>query len=169
MSKASRSRRRPSPIPASQEARTPAPLYSLDVGYGYTKILTPTGRQHLFPSLVAEGDLNTFNLGIVPANHTVIVDGVDYLVGDAALSRGSRFTEEYDSWWTSPRYKALIEYASQFIRAKSHVLTGLPLHIYNSVKAHQQVSDILRRGLRAQEITILPQGVGAFCYALNQD
>lgn len=168
MSKANR-RRRYAPPPTTQEPIKAAPLYSLDVGYGYTKILTPTGQHHLFPSLVAEGDLSTFNLGLVPANNTVIVDGVDYLVGDAALSRGSRFTEEYDSWWTSPRYKALIQYASQFIPAKSRVLTGLPLHIYNSVKAHQQVSDILRRGLRAQEITILPQGVGAFCYAIDQD
>lgn len=169
MSKVVRPRRRSSRATLVQELNAPTPLYSLDVGYGYTKILTPTGQPHLFPSLVAEGDLNTFNLGLVPATNTVIVDGVDYLVGEAALSRGSRFTEEYDSWWTSPRYKALIQYASQFIYPKSHVLTGLPLHIYTAVKAHQQVSDILQRGLRAQYITILPQGVGAFCYAVTQD
>ena len=146
------------------------PIFSLDVGYGYTKIMDSSGAHHIFPSLVAPGDIGSIDLGIASAAcPAVFLDGVEYIVGENAATREFRFVEQYDSWWTSVRFRAIIQYASKFIAPKAHVMTGLPLHIYSAVKAHQQIRDVLRRGLHAEDITILPQGVGAYCAAAAQD
>ena len=156
--------------PASSDAsRTRKPLYALDVGYGYTKVIGEDRPPMSFPSLVAPTDLQAIHVGLGKQSNTVTVDHVNYIVGEQALHRGFRFSEEYDGWWTSVRYRALIQYASQFIPPGSHVITGLPIHVFHTALAHQQVQDVIRRGLRASHVTLLPQGVGAFMAALQQD
>ena len=147
----------------------PSMLIGLDIGYGYTKFVSHDHQRMILPSLVAPADMHTFSLGLGDNGHTVTVDGADYVVGEGAVSRGFRFSEEYDGWWTSVRYKALIQYLKQFIPPHSHVCSGLPLHVFNAVKAHEQVQDVIRHGLRASRVTLMPQGVGAFCAATTMD
>ncbi len=96
------------------------PFFSLDVGYGYTKIMDSSGAQHIFPSLVAPGDIGSIDLGIASAAcPAVFLDGVEYIVGENAATREFRFVEQYDSWWTSVRFRAIIQYASKFIPPQS--------------------------------------------------
>lgn len=153
----------------SESQHTRKPLYALDVGYGYTKLIGENRKPTIFPSLVAPTDLQAIHVGLGKQTNTVTVDHVNYIVGEQALHRSFRFAEEYDGWWTSVRYRALIQYASQFIPPGSHVITGLPIHIFHTALAHQQVQAVIRRGLRASHVTLLPQGVGAFMAALQQD
>lgn len=147
----------------------PSMLIGLDVGYGYTKCVRHDQRRIMFPSLVAPADVHTFSLGLGDHRQTVTVDDADYVVGDAAVNQGFRFAEEYDGWWTSVRYKALLHYLRQYIPPHSHICTGLPLHVFNAVKAHEQVQDAIRQGLRASRVTLMPQGVGAYCAATALD
>jgi hypothetical protein len=66
------------------------PIFSLDVGYGYTKIMDPSGAQHIFPSLVAPGDIGSIDLGIASAAcPAVFLDGVEYIVGENAATGNS--------------------------------------------------------------------------------
>jgi plasmid segregation protein ParM len=147
----------------------PCTLVGLDVGYGYTKYVSPDQKRMILPSLVAPADVHTFSLGLGDHGQTVTIDDVDYVVGEAAVSRGFRFSEEYDGWWTSVRYKALLQYLKSFIPPHSHICSGLPLHVFTAVKAHEQVQDAIRQGLRASRVTLMPQGVGAYCAATTMD
>lgn len=165
MKKSTRSKSRPTPKPPTP----PSLIVGLDVGYGYTKLLAQDQQRVIVPSLVAPADIHSFSLGLSNTSGTVTVDEVEYVVGEAAVSRGFRFAEEYDGWWTSVRYRALIQYLAQFIPPQSHVCAGLPLHIFNAVKAHEQVQDVIRHGLRTQRVTLMPQGVGAYCHAATVD
>lgn len=165
--KPTRHKSRPAKI--AGDAPPPALLIGLDVGYGYTKFVSQDGQRMIIPSLVAPANMNTFSLGIGNVSHTVTVDEAEYVVGEDAVNRGFRFSEEYDGWWTSVRYKALIQFLRQFIPPHSHICSGLPLHMFNAVKAHEQVQDVIRHGLRAARVTVMPQGVGAYCAATTTD
>ena len=71
-------------------------------------------------------------------------------MGQAAVSRGFRFSEEYDGWWMTTRYKALLHYAgANFVPPGSRIVTGIPLHIFGSQRAQQQISDVFRKALKA--------------------
>lgn len=155
--------------PTTQPGADNAPLCAIDIGYGHTKIIAEGKTPIVFPSMVAPADLQAIHVGLGHQGSTVTVDHVDYIVGEQALHRGFRFTEEYDGWWTSVRYRALIQYASQYIPAGSHIVTGLPIHVFHSPAAHQQVQDVIRRGLKASQVTLLPQGVGAFIADIRHD
>ena len=60
--KASRGRQRPA---------SSAPWVAIDVGYGYTKILTQEGQAHVFPSLVAPAELSNIDLSLSDPQETV--------------------------------------------------------------------------------------------------
>lgn len=169
MSTRKSTRHKSRPTKPAGDPPPPSLLIGLDVGYGYTKFVSQDQQRMIIPSLVAPADMDTFSLGLGNIGHTVTVDDADYVVGEAAVNRGFRFAEEYDGWWTSVRYKALIQYLRQFIPPHSHVCSGLPLHMFNAVKAHEQVQDVIRHGLRAARVTVMPQGVGAYCAATTTD
>ena len=70
--KASRGRQRPA---------SSAPWVAIDVGYGYTKILTQEGQAHVFPSLVAPAELSNIDLSLSDSQETVKLEGAEYIVG----------------------------------------------------------------------------------------
>lgn len=143
-----------------------APFIGLDLGYGYTKIVFEDGRRILYPSLVAPVAITSIDLGLSLSESTVQVEGADYVVGEEAVEAGWRFHEQYDGWWTSPTFKALVAFAARHVPEGAHVFTGLPLHIYGSAAAQTQVAEVVRKGLRASQVTVFPQGVGAFFAAI---
>jgi len=152
----------------SQEALSLAPWVSIDVGYGYTKVMTQQGQTHVFPSLVAPAELSNIDLSLSDPQETVKLEGAEYIVGQSAVSRGFRFTEEYDGWWMTTRYKALLHYAgANFVPPGSRIVTGIPLHVYGSTKAQQQISEVFRKALKASAVAVLPQGFGALCLAIS--
>ena len=151
-----------------QRPASSAPWVAIDVGYGYTKILTQEGQAHVFPSLVAPAELSNIDLSLSDPQETVKLEGAEYIVGQAAVSRGFRFSEEYDGWWMTTRYKALLHYAgANFVPPGSRIVTGIPLHIFGSQRAQHQISDVFRKALKAPAVAVLPQGFGALCLAIS--
>src|SRR5262245_730736 len=70
--------------------------------------------------------------------------------------------ESPHGWWTSTVYKAIIAHAKKWIPARSSIVTGLPLHNYIAPDARDIVKDIVKSGLQAKDVMIVPQGVGAY-------
>ena len=142
------------------------PFIGLDVGYGYTKIVFEDGQRIIYPSLVAPVAVTSIDLGLSLSKSAVQVEGADYVVGEEAVQAGWRFREQYDGWWTSPTFKALVAFAARHVPEGAHVFTGLPLHVYASAAAQTQVAEVVRKGLRTNQVTVFPQGVGAFFAAI---
>jgi plasmid segregation protein ParM len=142
-------------------------LIGLDVGYGFTKIVREDLNRVLFPSAVAPVPPSIVDIVLTGGDEEIEVEGSRFLVGQKAIEAPFRFRDQYDSWWTSPAYKALVRYARQWIPSGGHILTGLPLHVYSAQEARDQVRDVIKRGLQAAEVTVLPQGVGAYCSQLE--
>lgn len=150
----------------SHQANGQVPFIGLDVGYGYTKIVFEDGQRIIYPSLVAPVAVTSIDLGLSLSKSAVQVEGADYVVGEEAVQAGWRFREQYDGWWTSPTFKALVAFAARHVPEGAHVFTGLPLHVYASAAAQTQVAEVVRKGLRTNQVTVFPQGVGAFFAAI---
>lgn len=155
--------KRSTPSPDQQTEEPTGLLIGLDIGYGFTKIIRADGRQTMFPSAVAAiAPTVMSHLGGVSARDEVVVERVRCIVGERAIGKDDRFTNLHNVWWTSTAYKALIAYAKQWIPARSSIVTGLPLHSYIAPDARQLVKDIVKTGLQARDVLVIPQGVGAF-------
>jgi plasmid segregation protein ParM len=137
-------------------------LIGLDVGYGFTKIVREDRDRFIFPSAVAPIPPSIVDIGLNSCDEEVEIEGCRFLVGHKAIEAPFRFRDQYDSWWTSPAYKAIVRHASRWIPTGAHILTGLPLHVYTSQEARDQVRDVVKRGLHAADVTVVPQGVGAY-------
>ena len=72
-----------------------------------------------------------------------------------------RYSNLYNVWIPTV-YKAIIAHAKKWIPARSCIVTGLPLHNYIAPDARESVRNVVKSGLHAQEVRIVPQGVGAY-------
>ncbi|GJL61874.1 MAG: hypothetical protein NPIRA04_05280 [Nitrospirales bacterium] len=145
----------------------PPTLVGLDVGYGYVKIAWDD-RIVAYPSVVSPIEPNSISLTLGDQSNVVDLEGQQYQVGEDAVTAAFRFQEQYDSWWVSPSYKALVTFAHRHIPAGSFLVTGLPLHMYTSTKAQAQIQTLVKQILRAKHVEVLSQGIGAYCYVLGQ-
>ncbi|HBP88751.1 MAG TPA: hypothetical protein DD706_13755 [Nitrospiraceae bacterium] len=145
----------------------PLALVGLDVGYGYVKIALED-RIVTYPSVVSPIEPTSISLTLGDQSNVIDLEGQQYQVGEDAVTAAFRFQEQYDSWWVSPAYKALVAFASRHIPPGSYLVTGLPLHIYTVTKAQSQVQTLVRSILRAKRVDVLSQGIGAYCYVLKQ-
>ena len=113
-------------------------VYGIDVGYGFTKIVTPTGRRASFPSVCkpAAGDGLAEIFGSAAADHRLrlMTPGAgfeEWLVGRSALA-----ADAIRSWSTSgsgrPDYPVLVMACLAAVGAKGRVgiAVGLPLSVY---------------------------------------
>lgn len=148
---------------AEGNGKTPGLLVGLDIGYGFTKILREDEQRLMFPSVVAAIPPTILNsIGDMHAEDEVVVERVRCIVGERAIGKDDRFSNLHNVWWTSTPYKAIIAQAKKWIPARSTIVTGLPLHNYIAPDARDIVKDIVKAGLQAKEVMIVPQGVGAY-------
>ena len=145
----------------------PPTLVGLDVGYGYVKI---AWDDHVvtYPSVVSPHEPTSIALTLGDQNNVVDIDGQEYQVGEEAVNAAFRFQEQYDSWWASPAYKALVAFAQRHIPHGSFLVTGIPLHIYTATKAQAQIQILVKQLLRTKHVEVLSQGIGAYCHVLHQ-
>ncbi len=143
--------------------KTPGLLVGLDIGYGFTKIIREDDQRVMFPSAVAAIPPTILgSIGNVQADDEVVVERVRCIVGERAIGKDDRYSNLHNVWWTSTVYKAIIAHAKKWIPARSSIVTGLPLQNYIAPDARDLVRDIVKSGLHAQEVMIVPQGVGAY-------
>lgn len=143
--------------------KTPGPLVGLDIGYGFTKIIREDKERVMFPSAVAAPNPTILaSIGNVLADDEVVVERVRCIVGERAIGVDDRYSNLHNVWWTSTAYKAIIHHAKKWIPARSSIVTGLPLHHYIAPDSRDIVRDIVKSGLHAQDVLIVPQGVGAY-------
>jgi len=161
--KQSAGRRRIPKSDADGNGKAPGLLVGLDIGYGFTKILREDGQRVMFPSAVAAIPPTIMGgIGTVQADDEVVVERVRCIVGERAIGKDDRYSNLHHVWWTSTVYKAIIAHAKTWIPSRSSIVTGLPLHHYIAPEAREIVKDIVKSGLQAQNVMIIPQGVGAY-------
>lgn len=154
--------------PKPSKAQQPKPAKSLpvptpvglDIGYGFVKAVTPNSTT-TFPSLVAPINNSDIMLPFYQTDELVTVHGQRFLVGQPATKATFRFREQWDTWWHSPAFVALLAKVRQTIPKGSIIVSGLPLHIYNSENA-QQIGTIITTQLNAKQTKIVAQGLGAY-------
>ena len=117
----------------------------------------------MFPS-VAAAVAPTIMMQLHPMQDSdeVLVDDIRYIVGERAIGHAERFSNLHNMWWTLPHYRALIAQAKKFIPDGACIVTGLPLDKYMAQQGMGHVAQTIKSGLRAQHVTVIPQGVGAY-------
>ncbi len=156
---------------------TPSLAVGLDVGYATLKVVTSQGQRWLVPTAVAPVDLDDASLiwgrastnGSSPASATAfpaavtLADGTRYVLGTAAIWSGRRLRDHlhWDQWWQSIPYQALLEALAAVLPPRAVVVTGLPLHLALVEAARTAVAALLQRRLRAQTVSLVPQGIAA--------
>ena len=163
MSDTKKQRRETVKSEANGNGSTPGRLVGLDIGYGFTKLMRDDDQQVMFPSAVAAiAPTAIGDIGDALAEDEVVVDRLRCVVGERAIGNDDRCSTLYTAWWTSPIYKAIIAHAKRWIPARSSIVTGLPLRNYIAPDSRDIVKDIVKAGLQAKEVLIVPQGVGAY-------
>lgn len=169
-------------------------LVSVDLGYGYVKGVSLSGKRILFPTMIAPGhDRNLTSIfGVGTAddmnNLHVCIQGADYFLGD--LAREARtYTRIFEKERHNHPYTKIILQAaiSMLVDADTRVVnlvTGLPLDFYQNQAADFRRSllgmqiDLFwrsgplkgqRRNLTVQQVYVFPQGAGAVFAALVDD
>jgi len=154
-------RRTPKRKESTPQAR--GPVIGLDLGYGFTKIVREDRARLMFPSVVAAiAPTMMTQLNPVQEADEVKVDHIRYIVGERAIGHTERFSNVHTMWWTMPNYRALIAQAKKFIPEHACVVTGLPYEQYMAQQGNSHVADTIKSVLRAQHVTVIPQGVGAY-------
>lgn len=139
------------------------PVVGVDFGYGFTKLVLEDEQRHMFPSAVAAiAPTMMTQLNRVQEVDEVLVDRMRYIVGERAIGHTERFSTMHAMWWTMPNYRALIAQAKKFIPDQACIVTGLPYEQYLAQQGNSHVADTIKSGLRAQHVTVIPQGVGAY-------
>lgn len=158
-----KSSRRREPRSTDGSSKPRGPVVGIDLGYGFTKIVREDGQRLMFPS-VAAAVAPTIMMQLHPMQDSdeVLVDDIRYIVGERAIGHAERFSNLHNMWWTLPHYRALIAQAKKFIPDGACIVTGLPLDKYMAQQGMGHVSQTIKSGLRAQHVTVIPQGVGAY-------
>ncbi|MEW6116368.1 MAG: ParM/StbA family protein [Nitrospirota bacterium] len=156
-------------------------VVGIDVGYGYTKIITEAGNGMViplsFPSIVATYQGGEIEIdGLRQSDRQVVrVDGQMLLVGEAALKHGGRVLNGREKGWISTTaYKALMLRALSMAEANSlslTIVTGLPVNFYRSDK--DKLVNIVRELIKDYclnlTVKVIPQPLGSFFSLLFDD
>ncbi len=146
----------------------------IDVGYGYTKVVT-AHYSIIFPSRVGPARDLSFSLkeGADTIGETVEYDGERYFVGEKARHCDVIYTLRTRGWVVSKMYGALL--TSAIVRAINGnntvsdpealiVVTGLPVdYMGDKTKAEESVRKTCDSiGLHIAGINVIPQPFGSF-------
>ncbi|MEW6741017.1 MAG: ParM/StbA family protein [Nitrospirota bacterium] len=145
----------------------------IDVGYGYTKIVTDNGNGLITP-ITFRSVVGTYEDGIQveglksSTKEIVTVSNQRFLVGSSALKHSNRILNGREKGWiNSIAYTVLLKYALQVIEANSvdlTITTGLPVNYYKSDK--EKLTNLIRD--LAQDycinltVKVIPQPLGSF-------
>lgn len=167
----------------------------LDLGYGYVKGVSETGRTVSFPSLVGEAYDRPLSGLFGGANdsagnlHLVVSDAEgkrEFFAGELARREGRNVSFAFDEdKITHPNTKALLAAAGMLLfpegHSQVHMVTGLPLEQY--IHKRDEFKEMLNRlslSVRHREgndsrrisfakTTIFPQAAGAVYHAIWDD
>ncbi len=146
----------------------------IDVGYGYTKVVT-THSSIIFPSRVGPARELSYSLkeGTDVMGETVEYEGERYFVGEKARHSDVTYTLMTRGWIESKMYGALL--TSALTRAMNGryaladpeeiiIVTGLPVdYMRDKTKAEESLGKACDGiGLRITGINIIPQPFGSF-------
>jgi len=164
-------------------------IVAIDLGYGYVKAISSSGKQVLFPSIVGSGYqrglVNVFgDLNQDISNMHVKVQGEDYFVGELAKESRSqsrifereRFNHRYTHILLNVAIQLIIDENTSAVK----VVTGLPLDFYQSQAKDFQTSIMVvqpelewqsgpvsgNRKVSIEEAFVFPQGASAIFAAL---
>lgn len=168
--------------------KSPTPqLLPIDIGYGWTKGITPGKKPLIFPSLVSPAREIRYTGGLADGGGmTVSVNGSRYFVGALAelQGRGGAQTMNTDRVDSDEFLALFYAAASELVRVKTrevHVVTGLPVADFNKVNRRRVRAALMGehivaradRTTRAFEVTrveSVPQGAGSlFGMVLDRD
>ncbi len=162
-------------------------ILSIDIGYGYTKGVTPRD-QAIFQSLVGPAETIRFESDVIAANGHVValsdVDGRSFFVGEHAELQSASASQTMDVTRTgSIEQKALFyAVASELVPTNAQtvtVVTGLPVADYdehNKAKLREMLTSehvVRRQGKHQRRFTVetvytIPQAIGSL-FALVLD
>ena len=148
-------------------------VIGIDVGYGYTKIVTDNGNGMVTP-LSFRSIVGTYEDGIQVeglksvAKEIVTVSNQRFLVGDGALKHSSRILNGREKDWIgSVAYRALLMHALQLAESNSvnlTIITGLPVSYYRSdrEKLINIIREIACNFCIDCNVKVIPQPLGSF-------
>ncbi|MBP2071407.1 ParM/StbA family protein [Thermoanaerobacterium saccharolyticum] len=167
----------------------------LDLGYGYTKGISETGKTVVFPSIV--GNAYERNLkGLFESSfekridnmHIVIMNGErhEFFVGELARREGRNVSYAFDeNKINHPNTKALIAASCLLLFPEDgspvHLVTGLPFEQYihkkdeflEMLKGYRNLGcfkgDEKVKTIKFDKVTIFPQAAGAVYSAIMED
>ncbi len=144
---------------------------AVDAGHGFTKALSADGLRQIFPSLICPAPA-TVDLGEFVPSHTVAIDGVPYLVGEAARKHATPLWSRDKA--ADPDTLQLVLVAAAQLGAMGPVAlaTGLPLFWFGAQRrrfrealtgygASVQLPGQAAQRLWIESVMVLPQGVAA--------
>ena len=145
----------------------------VDVGYGYTKIVTDSAEglsKISFPSVVGNYEDRIVVIeGLRPSNLELVeIDKETLLVGQSALKHSTRtFNAREKNLIGSTAYRALMKNATQHANPSSIniVMTnGLPVSYYKTDRAKltNLIRDIVKEEAITAKIKVIPQPLGSF-------
>ncbi|MGB9866544.1 MAG: hypothetical protein ACPLPR_01350 [Bacillota bacterium] len=159
---------------------------AIDLGHGYVKGLSDTGRTLLMPSVVGDGYehrvVDTFGISQGRREYEVVVDGRRYFVGKLAVAESWNATRAFDESRVCHHFTAVLYGAATVLLAHDrpgalHVAAGLPFELYktqkgellqmlSTMRADVEVCGAGRRKVYFDRVTVVPQAVGAFYSAV---
>lgn len=149
----------------------------LDIGYGYTKIATSTGKIITFPTLARKGEKAELDsLLSAYEDYVVSVNGDVWYIGQMALKEGSLLRRAFGEAerFNSDAYQAILATALAVVSADNDegvtLVTGLPLTQYKKNKknfqqflenynAYVEIKDNVKQ-IKIDRSLVFPQSAG---------
>lgn len=163
---------------------------SVDIGYGYTKAVSETGKELHFPSIVARKYASSLDgiLGGNPEDFQITLsypydpsrEPISYYVGNAAMTVGG--TRNWEEEHTKNRnLEVLIATGIAAINEKEEpvqLAVGLPIGVFQSQNAElkKKLSGLklrcdlsgVTKEIEVESVFVFPQGAGVYYAALHE-
>ncbi len=147
-------------------------VIGIDVGYGYTKVVTDVNGMIL--PLLSPSIVGVYEDGIVvdglktSERDGVTVNGQRFLIGESARRHASRLLDgRHEGWIDSIAYRALLMHALSTAACNAvnlTVVTGLPVNFYRTGKDKliNLVREIVEKYCLNLTVKVIPQPLGSF-------
>ncbi len=147
-------------------------VVGIDVGYGYTKVVTDANGMILpllFPSVIGVYEDGIVVEGLKTTERDgVTVNGQRFLIGESARRHASRLLDgRHEGWIDSISYRALLTHALSCADCNAlnlTIVTGLPVNFYRTGKDKliNLVREIVGKYCVNLTVKVIPQPLGSF-------
>jgi plasmid segregation protein ParM len=147
----------------------------VDIGFGYTKVLSSEGNSVVFPSAVGQAETVRFKPDLQRHLHAqsggvITLDGISYFYGEPALRHSRTVLHPRDRGWIQSLpyrvlWAAVVEALLPSYESDSPtIVTGLPVDFYQDKEALEKiVQEVLaQKQVKAYSLTVIPQPFGSF-------